>query len=147
MARGSGMGGLTRSRHSERGQSLVEFAIMLPVLLIILAGVLDLGRLYYAYVAVTDAAAEGASYAAIKPDDSAGIYKRAQAASGGQVQLAPELVHVDPDPPPTQSGAPVTVTVAYTFTLLTPMMRAIVPDSTLLLQAQANQVVLAGSLP
>ena len=47
----------------ENGQSLLEMALILPVLIIILAGVLDLGRLYYAYVSVTDAAAEGAAYA------------------------------------------------------------------------------------
>ena len=43
----------------EKGQSLVEFALLLPILLIILIGVVDLGRMYYAYVVITDAAAEG----------------------------------------------------------------------------------------
>jgi hypothetical protein len=38
--------------------------LLLPVLLIILSGLLDLGRLYFAYVAVTDVAGEGAGYAA-----------------------------------------------------------------------------------
>jgi Flp pilus assembly protein TadG len=63
-------------KRRERGQSLVEFVLILPVLLIALAGMLDLGRLYFAYVAVTDAAAEGAAYAAIYPDDSDGVKDR-----------------------------------------------------------------------
>jgi hypothetical protein len=48
----------------QRGQSLVEFVVILPLLLIMLSGLLDLGRLYFAYVAVTDVAGEGAGYAA-----------------------------------------------------------------------------------
>lgn len=53
-----------RGERGARGQSLVEFVIVLPVLLVILAGLLDLGRLYYAYVAVTDVAGEAVAYAA-----------------------------------------------------------------------------------
>ena len=133
------------NRRNERGQSLAEFAIILPLLLIILAGVLDLGRLYYAYVSVTDAAAEGASYAAISPTDSDGIHKRAQEASGGQVRLEPGAVQVE-FPESTASGSPVIVTVNYTFTLLTPFLHAIVPGGTLQLQGRANEVILAGDL-
>lgn len=136
-----------RGRRGQHGQSLVEFALILPVLLIILSGVLDLGRLYYAYVAVTDAAAEGASYASIRPTDRDGIYARAQSASGGMVVLDPDLVEVAPDPPPTTSGAQIAVTVSYTFTLLTPFMQVIVPEGTLLLQSQANEVILVGEMP
>lgn len=131
-----------RGRGRGVGQSVVEFAIILPVLLIIVCGLLDIGRLYYAYVAVTDAAAEGAAYAAVHPDDLAGIYERAQDASGGLVQLSRELVGVER--PTVRSGAPVTVTVAYTFTFLTPLMQPLVPGGTLRLQAQASAVILAG---
>jgi Flp pilus assembly protein TadG len=135
-------------RRTQSGQGLVEFAIILPILLIILAGVLDLGRLWYAYVAVTDAAAEGATYAAIDPADSTGIYKRAEEASGGLVQIEPNAVNVFCPTCGTTpvSGDQVTVTVAYTFTLATPFLHAIVPDGQLLLRAQANEVILAGQL-
>ena len=60
-----------RSLHSlyesERGQGLVELAIALPFLLLLLLGVLDVGRAYWAVVALKDAASEGASYAAFYP--------------------------------------------------------------------------------
>lgn len=42
------------------GQSLTELAIALPLLIIILLGVVDLGRMYYTYVAVANAAREAA---------------------------------------------------------------------------------------
>ena len=82
-------------KQKEKGQSLLEFALILPVLLIILAGVLDLGRLYFAYVAVTDAAAEGATYAAMNPDETSEIIARAQAATSGLVEIESENVQID----------------------------------------------------
>lgn len=56
-----------RGRTSEEGQSLVEFALSLVVILLILAGILDLGRAYYMYVALEDAAGEAALYISINP--------------------------------------------------------------------------------
>jgi Flp pilus assembly protein TadG len=130
----------------EKGQSLLELALILPVLLIILAGVLDLGRLYYAYVAVTDAAAEGAAYAALHPEEDKRdeVYKRVQEASQGLVQIDPSLVEVDC--PAVASGAPITVTVSYSFTVATPVINAIVPNGVLRLRAVANEAILAGEL-
>jgi Flp pilus assembly protein TadG len=126
----------------EKGQSLVEFVIVLPILLIILAGVLDLGRLYFAYVAITDAAAEGVAYAAINPNNNAEIVERAQGASGGLVQIESDMVTVDS--PVVASGAPVTVTVDYEFTTVTPLINAIVPDGVIPLTAVANGVIIEG---
>ena len=50
---------------NEQGQSLVELAMSLVVLLILVAGLVDLGRAFFTYVALRDAAQEGASYAAV----------------------------------------------------------------------------------
>jgi len=50
-------------RRRSRGQSLVEFAILSPVLLLLVAGMLDLGRAYYFEVLGTDAARDAARYA------------------------------------------------------------------------------------
>ncbi len=55
-----------RTRRS-RGQSVAEFAVVLPIMLLILAGAVDLGRAFYAYVAVENAAKEGAFYGARHP--------------------------------------------------------------------------------
>jgi Flp pilus assembly protein TadG len=135
-----------RKEQKEKGQSLLELALILPLLIIILAGVLDLGRLYYAYVAVTDAAAEGASYAAIHPEPGKRdeVLQRAQEASRGLVQIDPAMVEVDC--PAVASGAPITVTVSYSFTVATPLINVIVPDGVLRLRAVANEAILAGEL-
>ena len=136
------------NKRREWGQSMVEFVILLPLLLIVLGGLLDLGRLYYAYVAVTDAAGEGAAYGALYPSDIAEIFERAQYASGGLVQLEPDKVQVNcPSCPGAASGDPITVTVSYEFRLATPVMTVIVPDGVLMLTAVAEEVILVGELP
>jgi Flp pilus assembly protein TadG len=56
----------TRQRlHSERGAELLEFALVLPILLFVLAGVLDMGFLFKNYEVVTNAAREGARMASL----------------------------------------------------------------------------------
>lgn len=45
------------------GQSAVEFALLAPVLLILMLGVIDFGRVYFAYVSVTNGARNGAHFA------------------------------------------------------------------------------------
>ena len=47
-------------RESERGQSLVEFTMILPILLILLFALVDFGRAFYTWMLVTNAAREGA---------------------------------------------------------------------------------------
>lgn len=56
-----------RGKKRERGQSLVEVALSFPILLLILSGMLDIGRVYYTYIALEDAAAEGAKFLALNP--------------------------------------------------------------------------------
>ncbi|MBC7223227.1 MAG: pilus assembly protein [Anaerolineae bacterium] len=61
------MGGkATRSRGNRtlRGQSLVELAALLPVLIVVLLGIAEFSRLRYAYITVDNAARVGAQYGA-----------------------------------------------------------------------------------
>jgi hypothetical protein len=54
-----------------RGQALVEFALLVPVLILILLGTVDAGRLIFAYNAVSNAAREGGRTAIVNqtPDE------------------------------------------------------------------------------
>jgi Flp pilus assembly protein TadG len=45
---------------SERGAELVEFALVLPLLLVLIGGIIDFGFLFQRYEVVTNAAREGA---------------------------------------------------------------------------------------
>jgi hypothetical protein len=55
------------ARKKELGQALVETAITMPILILILSGLLDLGRVYYTYIALEEAGAESARFLAISP--------------------------------------------------------------------------------
>jgi Flp pilus assembly protein TadG len=54
----------------EKGQSAVEFALILPVLIVLLCGIIDFGWLYSCDIAATNAAREAARYTAVHYYDS-----------------------------------------------------------------------------
>jgi len=59
-------GGKRLSR--QRGQSLVETAIVFPILFLLLAAIVDFGRAFDAYIVLTNAAREGARWGSINPE-------------------------------------------------------------------------------
>jgi Flp pilus assembly protein TadG len=64
-------------KNSEKGQSMVELAVAVVVLLILVSGVVDLGRVAFHYIAMRDAAQEAASYASFFPNNNQQIFARA----------------------------------------------------------------------
>lgn len=58
---------LKQRRANEKGQSLVELALFITLLMVLLAGTIDLGRAFFTWLALRDAAQEGASYGSIYP--------------------------------------------------------------------------------
>jgi len=57
-----------------RGQAITEFAIVLPILMVLLVGILEVGRMVFTYAAVTNASREAVRYASAfgldqDPDD------------------------------------------------------------------------------
>lgn len=81
---------------SERGQSMAELGIGMVILLILLAGVVDLGRAFYTYMALRDAAQEGAVYGSMCPANTAEIVDRVRSASIQPVDLK-DTAHVQVD--------------------------------------------------
>jgi Flp pilus assembly protein TadG len=69
----------------ERGSSLVELALTMPVLITLLLGAIDFGRVFFFALAVTQAASAGAWYGAQSPTkslDSTGMQTTATASAG-----------------------------------------------------------------
>jgi hypothetical protein len=64
---------------NEQGQSLVELAVSFLILMFILGGVVDIGRMAFYYIALRDSAQEGASYASIFPYNNNEIFERIKA--------------------------------------------------------------------
>lgn len=70
---------------SERGSELIEFAIVLPILLLILAGIFDFGMMFRTFEVVTNAAREGARVGVLEgyqPEDIEDRVDAYMAASG-----------------------------------------------------------------
>jgi len=61
------MSRVIKSRQKEHGQSMVELALTITMLMVLLAGTIDLGRAFFTWLALRDSAQEGASYGSIYP--------------------------------------------------------------------------------
>lgn len=105
--------------HKQRqsGQSLVEFAMVMPFLILIIMGVFDLGWAVYANNTISLAAREGARVGIISTKTDAQICAQAQATS----QSLSIECSVSPSPN-RQSGGTVAVTITYTYTPITPLI-------------------------
>ena len=57
-----------KRKSRESGQSLVEFALVLPILLMLLCAIIDFGWFYYNQITLNNAAREGARFAVIHYD-------------------------------------------------------------------------------
>lgn len=118
------MGSRTRrggGRSSSKGQAFVEFALVLPLLLMLLMGLIDVGRIIFTYIALEDAAQEGTIYMAHEPAPAATVVARVISSSNHT-----EVVNATvPTPVCTIAPAPgiVSVTATYELPLLTPFVR------------------------
>ncbi len=130
------------------GQSLVEFAVSLPVLLVILIGVVDLGRLYFSYISVVNAAREGARYGAGHPTDNTNILARSRSEVDGNIVGPADLTISVACPSGCTPGDnvtpgvnnPIVVTVSYPFHLITTYVFGGAPIQ---LQTSAQMVIYA----
>jgi Flp pilus assembly protein TadG len=81
-----------RMRRSRKGQSLVEFAFILPIFLLILVGIFDVGRGVFAYHTLNNAAREGGRQAIVDQTQEHVQSRAAQHAVGLGVQADDVLV-------------------------------------------------------
>lgn len=109
-------------RRRERGQSLAELGLLLPILLLIALITVDFGRAYFAYVSVTNAARNGAEYAAsssIAANDNDGIREAALADTSNLVNVSATNPAVTSTTGSDFQGRPYAeVTVVYEFSTM-----------------------------
>lgn len=145
-------GASPRTRRAERGQALVELALITPILFALLLGTVDLGRVFYAMISVTNAAREGAQAAAL---DLTSYVAGAACASNNKVVCAatrepqnsfvtvgPSDISLTCNPSCAATyGSAVTVTVTGHFDPITPVVQAIVGSQHLTLSSHATATV------
>jgi Flp pilus assembly protein TadG len=122
------MGSTPRSH--ARGQALAEFALTLPVFLLLLFGLIDGGRLVIEYSTLANASRAGARVAIVNQSNSVTCgtvrtFKCAVAAHSGEMGIKPADV-VDVTTPDCATGdCTVTVTVTHSYDLITPIIASI----------------------
>ena len=109
-------------RRDSRGSAAVEFALVLPVVLLLVLGIVDFGRMLNAQITVSAAAREGARWAALRLDTTTGVTvaSRVTTASPG-LAPAPTTAVLSSCPATPAAGQNASVTVSATYTLLTPL--------------------------
>jgi hypothetical protein len=124
-----------RARRRASGQSLAEFALVLPVLLLLFMGILDFGRAVYAYNTLSNAAREGARVAIVDQTVAGGIPAGAQRAADQATGLGidpstdVDVTYTAPDGsacPSHAIGCVATVEVRHQFRAITPIVGIVV---------------------
>ena len=109
----------------DRGASAVEFAIVLPALFLVIAGIIDFGRYFFTQIQVTNASREGARAAVMYPSPSAAdlnaITTRAMSAAAGVQGVAVQGVSTCASGATT--NASVTVTATFDWIVLGPAIK------------------------
>lgn len=133
-----------KPKRSERGQSLVELAFSLTVILLLLTGAVDFSIAYFSFTAMQDAAQEGALYGSINPEDEEGIITRVRSASSNPVDLDNEdLVDVVVAlPGDACEGNEVIVNVIYDYPISMPFIGAIIGAQQITLNASVTDTIL-----
>src|SRR6201984_3061728 len=102
---------------NEQGQAMTEFALVLPVLALILFAVIQFGIVFNNYVTLTDATRAGARKAAVSRDDpnrDADVMAAVQNSASHPDGAKPS---VSPPPSTWNSGDDVTVTASYPYSI------------------------------
>ena len=131
-------------RHPRRGQSLVEFALVLPIFILLLAGIADFGIGLYQYMTVINSARVGARFGTLNATNPSAIVNAAQSAGiGSSATVTVSCWSVvgngnvttptsapggagwgtcsASSPNPTTSGDTIAVTVTYNYSMILPL--------------------------
>jgi len=106
----------SRALRGEQGAAAVEFALVLPLLMLLIFGIVDFGRMLNAQIVLTEAAREGARATSIV-DQSEGEAKVDAVLDG----LGPVSKSVNGCPTPPGPGDDAVVTLTHTFSFVTPI--------------------------
>ncbi len=126
---------LTR-RRSTAGQDLVEFALILPLLLLLLLGIAEFSLIIFDYDTLGNAAREGARYGVVHPTDTAGMCAQARGLTTGMNPAALRCSVVFP------VGHTVQVRMEYDYAWITGLiMQAASGSPTLTLRSAATMQI------
>jgi Flp pilus assembly protein TadG len=110
---------MSKLARGEDGNTLIELALMLPVLVMLLLGTFDFGHGFTTYIALANASREGARWLTTNPTDAPGARSRVvtEAARVG-LSAADIVITITPNKSIYASGDQVSVKVSHNYRLL-----------------------------
>ena len=133
-------------KRSLRGQSMVELALSFTMLMFLLSATVDVGRAFYAYIAIRDAAQEGAAYGSLNPTDVPGIAEHVRTSSTDPFDLTDlSSVNISVSWPDGAAcaGSGLKVVVTYDLNFFMPLITMLVPSGDVLLTATMLNTIIA----
>ena len=149
---------MSRPTPQQSGQALAETAIVFVLVLLLLGGLVEFVWAYFRYLAMQDAAGEGAAYGMVFPtywhgddqnavnfncDPNNIVYRVKNESQSDILDWQAADVQVSSFFASPSPGQAITVTVSYDHQLITPLISEYVGDGSLTLRARAVQTVLA----
>lgn len=144
-----------RGRQREIGQSLVEFALVLPILLFTFSVMVDLSLAFYSYASLGNAVRQGVRYGAIwtNANNDAGIRDYVAASTASGVNLTNDASHIVVSAVQSAtnstlvasgsrtSGNLLAVEARYDYTSISPALSFLLPNGTIPLVIVAKGIV------
>ncbi len=134
---------IDKARSTVRGQAIIEFALIFPILLLIIMGIFDLGYAVFANNMIENAARTGARAAAIQANSIEYIKQRARSVAPGvnlsndsQIIISPQV---------REYKQPVSVTVRYLYHPITPLIGQVIGGGIQL--SATSTMIVEGTIP
>jgi Flp pilus assembly protein TadG len=116
-------------KRRERGQSMVEFALVLPLLVVLLLGILDFGRAVFMYNGLSQAARDIARVTSVHRGDPLGSSSETDEVVDGLMDTIPDMqaptyacVDIELMPADCRPGNSIEVTVRALYVPVTPLL-------------------------
>ena len=115
----------SQGRDRDSGAAAIEFALVLPVLVLLILGLIEFSRVYNVQISISNAAREGARTMAIENDVD--VATDAAIAAAPSVSPAISAGQIGISPLDCDEGGTVTFTITYDVDLMTGFFGAVLP--------------------
>ncbi len=106
---------------NEKGQSLVEFALLIPILILILMAIVEFGFMFNTYITINNASREGARLGSLGGSDTEVALRVLEASPN----LASENFTIAVTPGVRNRGDMIRVNIQYDYQIITPIMSTV----------------------
>ena len=117
---------IKRQLSNKKGQSMVEMALVLPILLLLFMGIVQFGFIFNGHITVTSAAREGARLAVVGHDDNAVKDRVEEAAEAPLLNVERFNIQIDRN---AGNEETLSVTVLGTVDIIVPMLNMLTGNS------------------